>query len=302
MKYLVIGAGATGGPIAAFLADKGFDVTIIARNETLKAIEQNGVSIIKSSGEKLNVKVKSCDEKSYSDTPNVIFVCVKSYSLDSVIPIIQKVADDNTIIIPILNIYTTGEYLQQKFKNNVVTDGCIYIASSIKSAGVIEMQGDIFRVLFGERGENQKAKQLEKVKNDLCESGIDAKHSQNIKVDAFEKFTFVSTMAACGIYHDCQALSVQTDEIVRNTFITLTKEILLLAQKMGINFELDIMKKNLSIMDNLNSTAMASMQRDIKAGGKSEIQGLIHDVVLKSRQYGLTLEMYEKISTKFKNI
>lgn len=302
MKYLIIGAGATGGPLAVFLANKGFDVSVIARKENLKAIQNNGLTIIKSDNTKLNVKVKAYAEDEYHDTPDIIFVCVKGYSLDSTIAFMQKVAEPHTIIIPILNIYTTGEYLQEKFPNNTVTDGCIYIASSIKSYGVIEMQGAIFRVLFGEREGCSKYDKLEQAKNDLCESEIDAKHSNDIKVDAFEKFTFVSTMAACGIYHDCQAFSVQTDETVRNDFITLTKEILLLAEKMQLKFEVDVMRKNLQIMDNLNPSAMASMQRDIAAGGKSEIDGLIHNVAKKAKELSLSLPMYEKISTKFKNI
>ena len=40
MKYLVIGAGGTGGPIAGFMARAGKDVTVIARGEHLKSINE----------------------------------------------------------------------------------------------------------------------------------------------------------------------------------------------------------------------------------------------------------------------
>lgn len=38
MKYLVIGAGGTGGCIGGYLADAGRDVTLIARGKHLEAI------------------------------------------------------------------------------------------------------------------------------------------------------------------------------------------------------------------------------------------------------------------------
>ena len=48
MKYLVIGAGGTGGCIGGFLAHGGQDVTLIARGEHLKAIQENGLHLMSS--------------------------------------------------------------------------------------------------------------------------------------------------------------------------------------------------------------------------------------------------------------
>ena len=42
MKYLVYGAGGTGGCLAAFLAMSGKDVSLIARGAHRDAIEENG--------------------------------------------------------------------------------------------------------------------------------------------------------------------------------------------------------------------------------------------------------------------
>ncbi len=45
MKYLIIGAGGTGGCIGAYMAEAGKDVTLIARGEHLKKINENGLKI-----------------------------------------------------------------------------------------------------------------------------------------------------------------------------------------------------------------------------------------------------------------
>ncbi|MDE6404390.1 MAG: NAD-binding protein, partial [Lachnospiraceae bacterium] len=42
MKYLVIGAGGTGGSIGAYMTEAGKDVTLIARGEHLKRMQEQG--------------------------------------------------------------------------------------------------------------------------------------------------------------------------------------------------------------------------------------------------------------------
>ena len=45
MTYLVIGAGGVGGCIGGYLADAGFDVTLIARGRHLEAIHSRGLRL-----------------------------------------------------------------------------------------------------------------------------------------------------------------------------------------------------------------------------------------------------------------
>ena len=106
MKYVVVGAGGTGGCLGGFLAEQGHDVTLIARNRHLDEIRRNGL-ILKSCslGERQIRSVKACTMEEYSDSPDVIFVCVKFYSLEEVIPFIRRTASENTLVIPILNVF-----------------------------------------------------------------------------------------------------------------------------------------------------------------------------------------------------
>ena len=69
---------------------------------------------------------------------------------------------------------------------------------------------------------------------------------------------------------------------------------------MGIHFEGDIVKTNLDILDSLTPEASTSMQRDVKKGKESEIDGLIFEVVRMAKKYGVELPMYEKIAKALK--
>ena len=151
LKYLIIGAGGTGLPIGAYFAKAGKDVTFIARGENLKAMKNNGVKITSPQNEFVIAPVNVTKLEKYNEKVDVIFVCVKEYSLEFIIPHMQRIADKATIIIPILNIFGTWGELQKHFPESLVTDGCIYIAAQVSMPGCIKMNGDIFRIIFGVR-------------------------------------------------------------------------------------------------------------------------------------------------------
>lgn len=138
MKYLVIGVGGTGGAIAAYLTKAGIDTTLIARGDNLSALRENGITLSLDNNEYTNA-VKAFDMNGFENavksgaalSPDVIFVCVKGYSITDTIPFIKSVSKPETVVIPILNIYGTGRHMQKELPSLTVTDGCIYVSSSL---------------------------------------------------------------------------------------------------------------------------------------------------------------------------
>lgn len=305
MKYCVIGAGGTGGCISAYMARAGKDVTVIARGEHLERIRAQGIRLETAQGAETISPIHAYGMSEYTnvfaqasesaDKPDVIFVCVKGYSLESVVPFIREVSKKETIVIPILNLYGTGARLQRELPELLVTDGCIYVAAQIREPGTIWMNGTIFRIVYGVRSSDELRRELFTVAEDLCDSGIDAVLSENIRRDALQKFSYVSPMAAAGLYFNANAERFQVTGDERDTFVELVKEIDRLAGAMGISFQIDIVKNNLAILDALSPEASTSMQRDIAAGKPSEIDGLIYEVVRMAKQYGVELPVYQKI-------
>jgi len=297
MKYLVIGAGGTGGCIGAHMTVAGKDVTLIARGNHLKAMQENGLRMeTTKKGNYVVNPIKATTMEDYRENPDVIFVCVKGYSLQETIPFIKKVAKEDTVVIPILNIYGTGGKLQKELPELLVTDGCIYVASQIKEPGCIWQNGDIFRVVYGVRESREYRDILQSVKKDLEDSDIEAVLSENIRRDALQKFSYVSPAAACGQYYNAKAEAMQKPGEIRDTFIALMEEVNKLALAMGITFETDIVKTNLAILDSLTPQASTSMQRDIEQGKSSEVDGLVYEVVRLAKEYGVDTPTYKMIA------
>lgn len=307
MKYVVVGAGGTGGGIGGFLEKAGKDVTLIARGEHLSCMRETGLKFETPDGN-FTVPVKACTMDEYKEVPDVIFVCVKGYSLEDAVTFIRRVAMPHTVVIPILNIYGTGRKLQEKLPGITVTDGCIYIAAQIKEPGTILMSGQIFRVVYGLRKNTPKEivdktdPVLKAVKKDLSDAKILPIYSSFIERDALQKFSFVSPMAAMGASYDITAQAVQKPGEMRDMFVELISEIKALSDAMGVGLPDDIVAINLKIMDDLAPNATASMQRDIKEGKQSEVDGLVHEVVRLGKEYQVNIPVYEKLSAMLQNV
>ena len=319
MKYIIIGAGGTGGILGFYMTKAGKDVTLIARNAHLEAMKKQGLSVQKMwTNETETIPVSAESMESYEakgEKADVILVCVKKYSLDSCIPFIQNISHENTIVVPVLNVYGTGAYLQEKLPKILVTDGCIYVSANIKQAGVLLQHGEILRVFFGVRekedlkklngqvdGEYKAERLLKKIAQDFKDSGIDGILSDNIKRDALTKFSYVSPIGTAGLYLHAVAGDFQREGEARELFKTLIREIVTLANAMGITFEEDLVERNLKILSNLPEEATTSMQRDVMEGKQSEIDGLVYEVVRMAEKYGAEVPAYRRAAEKFREM
>ena len=244
--------------------------------------------------------IKAMDMEHYNEKPDVIFVCVKGYSLEETIPFIRKVAKEDTVVIPVLNIYGTGGKMQESLPELLVTDGCIYIVGLIKEPGCLMQSGNLFRVVFGVRKKEEYRQILADIKKDLEESNIECVLSEHIQKDAMRKFSYISPAAACGQYYGVGAGEIQKAGEIRDTFIALIKEIMTLAMAMGIAFEEDMVKVNLGIIDGFAPEVKTSMQRDMEAGRASEVEGLVYEVVRLGEQYQVDVPVYRKITEALK--
>ena len=131
MKYLIAGTGGVGGSIAGFLSLAGKDVTCIARGAHLQSIQTNGLKLKSDLKGEHTLRIPVTTAEEFSGKADVIFVCVKGYSVDSIVELIKRAAHKDTVVIPILNVYGTGPRIQKLVPEVTVLDGCIYILSLI---------------------------------------------------------------------------------------------------------------------------------------------------------------------------
>ena len=305
MKYVIIGAGGTGGVLGFHMTQAGKDVTLIARGEHLKVMQEKGLTLVRQwCRTRQTIRVKASDMDSYEETPDVVLVCVKGYSLDSVIPFIRRISGPETVVLPILNIFGTGSRIQEQIPDRLVLDGCIYVSANIREPGVLTQHGEILRVIFGVREDEEApagpAARLPEIEKDLKDSGIAGRQSRQIRTDCLKKFSYVSPVGAAGLFYNAKAKDFQKEGPQREMVKAMMQEVTALAEAMGYGFDDDYVRINLDILSKLEPGADTSMQRDIAAGRSSEIDGLVYEVVRLGEKYGVPVPTYRTASELLK--
>lgn len=301
MKIVVFGVGGTGGVLGGYLADAGHDVSFIARGKHLEAMKAHGLTIhTKHRGDIVVPKVKAYAQDTYEDTPDILLICVKYYSIDDAIAFAHRVAKKETLVIPILNVFGTGAVMQEKLPGLTVLDGCMYVFAKIAAPGVIEQPQKILRVFYGFRkgqqvAENEicRAKTLE---DSMRKAGIHAHFTNEIERDALVKFSFVSPMGATCLYFNCKSEGFQEEGAIRTMYVGLIKEIEALGKAMDIDFDRDLVAENLRLIDAFAPGLTTSMQRDVAAGRVSEFSGLVTRITALGRKYDVPTPLYDKIA------
>ena len=301
MNYLIIGTGGVGGSIAAFLALAGKDVACIARGEHLAAIHEHGLRLHSDLKGEHTLRIPACTAEDYQDKADVIFVCVKGYSVGSITDLIRKASHPGTVVIPILNVYGTGPRIQRLVPGVTVLDGCIYIVGFVSGKGEVTQMGRIFRLVYGAHRDTKVSHEtLEAVQRDLEESGIRAELSEDINRDTFVKWSFISAMAVTGAYYNVPMGEVQKPGAVRDTFAGLSRESAELGRRMGIDIPDNLVEYNLKVIDTLDPHSTASMQKDMARGHESEVQGLLFDLIDAAEAHGVDIPTYRMVAQKFR--
>jgi ketopantoate reductase len=171
MKICVIGAGAIGGLMAAKFAAAGNDVTVIDQGAHLEAIRQNGLKLIWEDGSEIVAKVRAVDSVAEAGPHDLVVLAVKAHFLDQVARDIDKLLNDETMILTVQNgipwwyfqklagpyegtrletLDPTGLLTKHIPSDRIV--GCVvYPAAAVPELGVIKhVEGDRFPV--GELG------------------------------------------------------------------------------------------------------------------------------------------------------
>ena len=300
MKYLIIGTGGVGGSIAAFLHLSGKDVSCIARGEALEAIKRDGLKFHSTlKGEHvLHIDAFGAGERDMK--ADVIFVTVKGYSIDDIGPLIQAHAHKDTIVIPVLNVYGTGARIASNAPGVNVLDGCIYIVGFKSGIGEITQMGEIFHLVYGvPKGHEVNVQTLSTVNKDLTEAGIKVTLSDDIDRDTFIKWSYISAMALTGAYFDIPMGPIQHPGKERELFTALTRESETIGHRLGIDFGCDLTAHHLEVMDSLAPESTASLQKDLKAGHRSEIDGQLYGMLDLATKLGVDTPVYRIVADRF---
>lgn len=97
-RILIFGAGVIGSTFGGLMAKSGQDVTLLARNNRLKELNNNGLSIQKNGQNKVQkIPVKIISELEQDDKYDFVFVTLRKEQVRDSLPILQKNKSQNFV-------------------------------------------------------------------------------------------------------------------------------------------------------------------------------------------------------------
>jgi 2-dehydropantoate 2-reductase len=195
----VLGAGAIGAYYGGQLARAGHDVTLYARGENLTAIRRSGLEIRTPEGSTV-VQVRATDHADELGAADLAILGVKSYSLDSIGPVVRQCAEKGAAILPFLNGVETTDHLSALgVPRGAILAGVTRISVARVQPGVVERRGQMQSVIVGEL-DGQTTDRVTQIAAAFRDAGTEARISNRIDIDLWQKFVFLAAIAAaCGL-------------------------------------------------------------------------------------------------------
>jgi 2-dehydropantoate 2-reductase len=296
IKIVIAGIGGVGGYFGGLLARKyeksdEIEICFLARGEHLRKIRKNGLKVIHGQNEFIARPAMATDNATEIGIADYILICTKSYDLGATIEQLKPCIGENTILLPLLNGVESVERIKRILPEALVLEGCVYIVSQVKEAGVIENSWINQKLFFGPgKANNDRLKWLEKI---MLDAGIEATLSDSISTIIWEKFIFIASIATATSYFNNRIGKLLEEN--ENALIQFIEEVKSIATAKGISFKPDITAYIVDYNKKLPYDTTSSMHRDyLNLKSKTEVETLTGYVVRAGKELNIETPAFTK--------
>jgi len=297
-KIVIVGLGGVGGYYGGLLAKQyagnpEIEIYFVARGAHLQKVKENGLTVITETETFVVRPTLATDNVLEIGTADYVFLCTKSYDLHPTIEQIKPCIGTETVILPLLNGVDISERIRTLLPGIEVWSGCVYIVGRLNEPGVVESSGGLHDLFFGY--EDQTSDRLLFMEKLMKDAGIKAFFSENIRMNIWRKFIFISTTASLTSYFNVGFRDLLTDEKRKAATIAFLNEVAAVAKAEGVVFDTDIVDTTIHHIERLPFDATSSMHSDFKAGRNTELDTLTKIVIDRGKKYGVATPTYEMV-------
>ena len=271
MKTAVIGAGGLGGFFGAHLVRAGVDVTFVARGETVRVLQDRGLTILGEHGTFAVDGLQATDDPAGLGPVDLVLLCVKTYDLDGAIEAARPLVGPRTMVLPVQNGVAHVERLQAALGEQAVLGGLVMVNALRSGPGEIRHVGDMggAQLEFGE-WEQPASDRCRALEGLLRDAGLDAVAVDDIAGRMWWKLGVICGAAVFAVARGgkAKAWMLETREMVRRA----VAEAVLVARARGIPLSDALPEEMVAIVENAPPTYRPSMLDDVEAGRPLEVE------------------------------
>ena len=296
MKYTIVGAGAIGGYLGAKLALAGEEVTFIARNRNLAAINARGMTLHLPDGTTEQAKnVRAVQNAAEAGPQDVVLLTTKAHQLLDLVPGMQALFGPETMVVSMVNGIPWwyfqklgGAYEAQQLRSvdpdgalsagidvKRIIGGIVYPAAELLEPGVIKViEGN--RFTLGEL-DNQRTPRIEALSKSMMAAGFKAPVSRDIRSEIWVKLWGNLTFNPVSALSHATLEDICTYPLTRALAQRMMEEAQRVGEKLGVTFKVSVDQRIAGAQ--AVGAHKTSMLQDVEQGRALELEALLGSVV-----------------------
>jgi len=304
MKICIAGAGAIGGYLGARLAQAGEEVTFIARNRNLEAINAHGFRLVQEDGSELHAPavraVQHCEDAGAQDA---VLLTVKAHQVRDLLPGLRALFGPRTMVVTMINgipwwyfhklagphegrmldSVDPGGVLAANVEPERVIGSVVYPAAELLAPGVVKViEGN--RFTLGEP-DGTRSERIEALSQAFMRAGFKAPVAKDIRGEIWVKlwgnlsFNPISALTHATLEDICRFPPT------RALAAALMAEAQRVAEALGVRFKITL-EQRLAGAEAVGAHK-TSMLQDVENGRALELEALVGAVVELGRITGV---------------
>ncbi len=296
MKIAVVGAGAIGGYLGAKLAIAGEDVTFIARNKNLSAINAHGFRLVLEDGSEQHAPTaRAVQQMAEAGPQDAVLLTVKAHQVRDLLPDLRQLFGPETMVVTMINGVPwwyfhklAGPYegrtlqsvdpdglLAQHIEPERVIGSVVYPAAELVAPGVVKViEGN--RFTLGEP-DGSRSPRIDALSQAMIRAGFKSPVSKDIRGEIWVKlwgnlsFNPISALTHATLQDICRF------PLSRELAARMMGEAQAVGQKLGVEFKISLDKRIAGA--EAVGAHKTSMLQDVENGRALELEALVGSVV-----------------------
>ena len=296
MKIAIVGAGAIGGYLGARLSLAGEDVTFVARNRNLEAINARGFRLLLEDGSELHAPaVRAVQRMAEAGPQDAVLLTVKAHQVRDLLPELRELFGPETVVVTMINgipwwyfhklagpyegrsldSVDPGGFIAAHIEPERLIGSIVYPAAELVEPGVVRLiEGNRFSL--GEL-DGSRSPRIEALSQAMIRAGFKSPVAKDIRSEIWVKLWGNLSFNPISALTHATLAGICAHPIGRELVASLMREAQTVGEKLGVEFKVSLDKRIAGAA--AVGEHKTSMLQDVEHGRALELEALVGSVV-----------------------
>lgn len=291
-RICVAGIGGVGGYLGGALAKARDNVYFVARGGRKEAILEHGLHVDSDHLGSFTVHPAAVGEGAEQlGQMDVIFICVKNYSLEAVCQQIRDMVKEDTVVVTVMNGIDPAQRAREYLGKGIVLDSMIYVVAGSRPDYSVTQSGDYCDIYIGKQNADLRERNaMEVVAQVLKDTSVDCHIEEDIQAILWKKYILNCAFNIVTAYYSTTTGGFRKEPRMQEELQQLLAEGCSVARRLGVAISDNLEEEHFHhFMCEQSDSATSSLRRDMDAGRPNELETFSGYLLRQAEQVGMEL-------------